>query len=131
MESTAAEIVAQILGPMYVVAGLGMVAGPERFAKMVADMEHNTSLTLAWGMVAMALGLLILAFFNDWRADWTVLITLIAWFAVIEGVVLILAPQWLVVLSRRVFLPASRLRIWAAFSAVLGGMLAAFGYGLA
>ena len=130
MEPLAAQIIAQILGPLYVIVALGMFSKPERFAALVTELEAQPGLTVGWGVTALAFGLLVLAFHDSWRADWTVLVTLIGWLATIKGVLMILAPEMLFGLGKGLLAPPSRARIWAVGPLVLGAFLTAAGYGL-
>ncbi len=129
METSAALIVAQVMGPLYVIAALGMFSRPERFERMIAEMQASTGQTLAWGLIALGLGLLILAVHNVWRADWTVVVTLIGWAATLKGVVLVLAPEMVMRMSTKLSSPPSKLRVWAIFPLALGIFLTAMGYG--
>ena len=131
METQAAIIIAQVLGPLYVVAGLGLIATPERAARLIAEMEASPGQTFTWGFIALALGLLVLAFHSSWTASWQVIVTLIGWLATVKGVLLLLAPELLMGLTHRLFPAPARLRAWAAGPIVLGAFLTAMSYGLA
>ena len=129
METSAALIVAQVLGPLYVIAALGLFTRPERFASLVTELNAKPGLTVGWGLSVLALGLLILAVHNVWRADWTVVVTLIGWAAAIKGAILTLAPEMVMGLGRKLSSPPSKLRVWAAAPLALGVFLTAMGYG--
>ena len=129
METSAALIVAQVMGPLYLIAALGMFTRPERFAGLIAEMRASPGQTLAWGLIALALGLLILAVHNVWRADWTVVVTLIGWAATLKGVLLVLAPEMVMRLGAKLTTPSPKLRVWAAAPLALGVFLTAMGYG--
>lgn len=129
MDTQAAVIVAQVLGPLYVVAGLGLITAPERGARLISDMETNPAQALTWGLIALGLGLLILAVHPGWSADWTALVTLIGWLATLKGVLLILAPDMLLRLSRPMVAAPGRLRLWAIAPITLGLFLTAMGFG--
>lgn len=131
MENEAAVIVAQVLGPLYLVAGLGLVFAPERFAKLVADMEASPGQTFTWGFIALGLGLLILAVHPGWTGGWQALVTLIGWLATAKGALLLLVPDVLTGLTRRLMPSPARFRAWALVPLVLGAFLAAKGFGLA
>lgn len=129
METQAALIIAQVLGPLYLVAGLGLAAHPARFAGLLAGMETSPAQTFTWGFVALGLGLLILAVHPGWTADWTLLVTLIGWLAAAKGALLLLAPGAMARLVNRLFPTPARLRAWAIVPLALGGFLAAMGFG--
>lgn len=128
MDTQAAVVVAQVLGPLYAIAGLGLLMAPERGVGLITEMEASPSRAFAWGLAALALGLLILAFHDGWSADWRVLVTLIGWLATLKGVLLILAPDMLLRMTRPLFAAPGRLRLWAAGPIALGLFLTAMGY---
>jgi hypothetical protein len=125
----AAEIMAQVFGPFYLVVGIGMVFNGHAFVKLVDEFREKPAGCLLMGMVTLGLGLLILAFHSAWRADWTVIITLFGWAAAVKGGLLIVYPDVLFRLSRFFLASPERLRIWAAGPFALGLALTFFGYG--
>lgn len=131
METQAALVIAQVLGPFYLIAGISLATAPERAARLIDDMATNTAHTFLWGFIALGLGLLVLAFHHAWTADWRVLVTLIGWLATVKGALLILAPAMMIRFTARLFASPGRLRAWAAGPIVLGVFLAAMGYGVA
>jgi len=129
METQAALVIAQVLGPLYLVAGVGLIAAPERFDRLIAEMEASPGQAFTWGFLALGLGLLILAVHPGWAADWTLLVTLIGWLATVKGVLLLLAPDMTARLTRRLMPTPARLRAWSAVPLALGAVLAAMGFG--
>ena len=125
----AAEIIARSLGPVYLIAGLGMLVATDSYLKMIKEFWKSPALTCLGGFLAAIVGFLILAVLAEWRADWTLLITLIGWVAVFKGAALLIAPRLLSPISRLFDTPA-RLRLWATPPLLLGALLAAYGYGL-
>jgi hypothetical protein len=56
-------------------------------------MFKNTALTYFMGFTAVIIGFLMMNYHNVWEKNWTVLITIMGWLALIKGVLIIgLAP---------------------------------------
>lgn len=87
-----ANFVAALLGPIYIVVGLGILLNPDHYQRMAQDFLRSPALTYIGGAMAMAAGLSILYFHNVWRADWTVVITILGWLAALKGAHLLIAP---------------------------------------
>jgi len=130
METAAAETIARVLGPIYLVFGIGLAIAPDRAARLIDDMAASAAHAFTWGFIVLSLGLLVLAFHPGWRADWTALVTLIGWAATIKGALLVLVPEVPLRLARGICAAAGRLRAVAVVPLALGAFLAAVGYGL-
>lgn len=53
--------------------------------------DYKFSILVAF--IAIIIGLLNILFHNTWSADWTVIITLIGWIALIKGISLFIFPR--------------------------------------
>jgi len=126
---TAALIIAQVLGPVYFVAGIALLNNPNAMQKLIEDITDNPSQSIGWGFVTLTLGLLILAFHDQWVADWTAVITIIGWLATIKGTVLIIAPNILTAFSKIILTPG-RMKIAAAGAFAFGLFLSVKGFAL-
>lgn len=124
-----AQVIAQIIGPMYVVIAIGILLKPQTYRKMFEDSFESPAMLYMWGFIALLFGLLILAFHPAWTADWKVIITIIGWAAVAKGSLLIVRPGVLVRFSRP-FLAANILRYQGAVALLFGLFLAAKGVGV-
>lgn len=47
------------------------------------------------------MGMVIVALYNVWRADWRVLVTVLGWLTVIKGAVIMLLPSSMMLFYRR------------------------------
>ncbi len=127
---TAAEIIARVIGPIYVIVALGMLLNTAFYRGMVTGFFENAGLAYLGGFMALAFGLLILTFHYDWSSFFAGLITLLAWLAILEGAVLLIAPNCL----ERIFAPiigsTTGLRVFGLGAAILGLYLSGIGYRL-
>ena len=123
-------IIAQILGPMYVVVAAGLLLNPVAYQRVFEEFFESPALTYLGGLLALTFGLAILAFHHTWNADWTVVVTLIGWLGLIKGSLLAVWPGAMIRLSRPLTAKPARLRIMAAVPLALGLFLSLEGYGL-
>ncbi len=128
MDIPAAEIIARILGPLYVISGIGMLVSTDSYRNMIGEFWANPVFACLGGFFATGGGLVILAFHSNWATDWTLLITLIGWIAVVKGALLLVMPRLFEPISR-IFETSGRLRAWAIAPLLLGGLLSVLGYG--
>lgn len=80
---------------VYLAAGVGALLGNMKFESLVKDFEKSPGLTYLAGFITVIIGLLIVGQHNVWQKDWTVLVTIIGWAALIKGVFLIAFPNQL------------------------------------
>jgi len=86
-------MLAQIIGPIYLIIGLGLFLNQESFKKMYQEFMKSSGLLYLGALMAMIVGALVIQSHNIWRADWTVLITIFGWAAFLKGVALVIIPQ--------------------------------------
>lgn len=84
--------IAQIIAVVYVAVGLGMLLNFKYYKKVMKDAMKNPLLALYGGMFALAIGFLLVTYHNIWVADWTVIITVLGWAALVKGALLLLIP---------------------------------------
>lgn len=95
-------LVAKILGLCYVVLGLGILINGAYYKKVFNKFMDDSSFLFIGGVMSLVLGFLILNVHNVWVKDWTVLVTIIGWIALVKGIVLLVAPKFLVDFSRSI-----------------------------
>ncbi|MBT3307112.1 MAG: hypothetical protein HN377_11610 [Alphaproteobacteria bacterium] len=126
---TASLIIAQVLGPVYLVAGIALFNNPTAMHKLVAEISDNPAQSFVWGFFTLALSLLILAFHDAWTADWTVVITIMGWLGTLKGTVLMIAPGMIAAFSKMILKPAY-MRVSALGALAFGVFLSVKGFGL-
>lgn len=90
----ASHLIAQILGLVYVVVGVGVLLNPARYKKLVTEFTSNVGLGYIGGVLALVAGYLIVTFGPGvWEVSYEGLITLIGWLALIKGVVYLVRPD--------------------------------------
>ncbi|MDD4352205.1 MAG: hypothetical protein PHU71_04480 [Candidatus Gracilibacteria bacterium] len=86
---------AQIIGPFFLVAGLGILIGSKHFMVVVQEMMKSPAILFLTGFMTFLLGLILVSLHNVWVADWTVIITILAWASLLKGATMLLFPTWM------------------------------------
>lgn len=128
MEPSTAEIIGRIIGPLYVVAGLGMLINPSAYRRIGEGFMNSPALTYLGGAMALGFGLLVLAVPDDFSGLYPGLITVLAWIAVLKGALLLLVPDAMMRSWAPVMTSRAGLRAGGAFALILGAYFAAKGY---
>ena len=83
---------AKLIAVVYLAVGLGMLINFKYYQKVIKGALKNPLLALYGGMAALAMGFLLVSYHNIWVANWTVIITVLGWAALVKGLLLILIP---------------------------------------
>lgn len=114
---------AQVLGPAFIIAGLGTLLNLKHTLSAAKDFIKNPGLLLAGEYAELIAGLLLVMSHNVWVADWPVIITILGWAMVIEAVVLlVISPDSLRKTAGRFMTPRAGI-IKAVLSILLGAYL--------
>lgn len=84
---------AQVLGIYIFLMALAMLAHQTRFKTTMHDFLNNHSLIVFSGGLSLVFGLLIVLSHNIWVTMWPVLITIIGWILIVQGVMRIFWPE--------------------------------------
>ncbi len=125
-----AELIARIMGPVYVIVAFGLLAKPEAYRKMTVQIFDQPALSYLGGLLALAVGVAILTFHFVWRAEWVLLVTIIGCFATAKGAALIIAPNWLLRTWKPLLDVPGVIRAGGLGALILGLFLAGKGYAL-
>src|SRR5690242_5782173 len=87
------RFIAKLIGPILIAGGLGMMFNTAVYRAMFERGLHDHLLIYLSGVIALTAGLAIVALHNRWDWNWTVIITVFGWLAVIGGVVRMVAPE--------------------------------------
>lgn len=84
---------AQVIGLWLALIGLATVVHHVRFKKAMSDSLSHAGLMTLTGLVALAIGLLIVVSHNIWVPAWPVVVTIVGWIFIIQGVMRIFWPE--------------------------------------
>jgi len=84
---------AQVIGFFLFLVSLPMLVHQQRFKKTATDFLNNHNLVALTGWIGTLLGLLVVVCHNVWVAKWPVVITLVGWFALLQGLLRLYFPD--------------------------------------
>jgi hypothetical protein len=87
-------LIAKIIAIIYIALGVGLLVNKKHYQVALKKMLANTSYLFLGGFFATIMGFLIIENHNYWVRNWTVLITITGWAALIKGVFLIAFPKY-------------------------------------
>ena len=109
----------QIFSLVYLTVGVGMLINPGFYKKLFTDFCESAAVMYLGGIMALAIGYLILAFHNTWTKDLSVIITVIGWLALVKGVLILVQPKMMIALTKAM-LKENLLKIEAIVVILLG-----------
>jgi hypothetical protein len=116
-----ANTLAVLMGSALVIVGITLF-NKSYFSAVMADLASSKGLLWGTGFITFVMGMVIVALYNVWSADWRVLVTLLGWLTVIKGAVIMLFPSSMMLFYRK-FLSDHLLTYSGIYAVVLGGLL--------
>ncbi|HEV2549565.1 MAG TPA: hypothetical protein VGU20_19775 [Stellaceae bacterium] len=120
--------IARLVGPMLVVIGVGMLTNQDTYHAIVGEFLHSGALVYLSGVLSLLAGLAIVNAHNSWRAEWSVIITVLGWLMVIGGVIRIVFPHVTVSLGATAYGSVAAVVVAGIVGLVIGGFLTFKGY---
>ncbi len=122
------HFLAKLIGPVFIVGGAGMILNTAVYRAMFERALHDHMFIYLSGVIALPVGLAIVALHNDWKWHWPLIITVIGWLALIGGTVRMIAPQVIEQIGTSVLDYPNFFVVDGAFAVLLGVLLSYFGY---
>jgi len=85
-------LIAKIIGFIYLSFGVGLLFNGKYYKKEISKLLENTSYLIFAGFIAIIMGILIIENHNFWVKNWTIVITIIGWLALVKGIILLAFP---------------------------------------
>ena len=123
-----AVYIARLIGPLFVVLGVGILANLGLYTAMVSEAVQLPVLVYLFGALSFTAGLAILNAYRAWTADWRVIITVLGWLLVIGGIIRIVLPRLTASLATTIYSGQSAMAVPGVIVLVLGGYLSFEGY---
>ncbi len=117
-------LVSKILAITYISAGIAAISGKIAFSKIVEDFKESQGLTFIIGFITLVIGMLLVEHHNIWVKNWTVLITIISWLALLKGIMLMAFPQSILCFKGMY----KNTKNWGIFMIALGLLFGYFGF---
>ena len=109
----------QIFSIFYLAIGIGILINPDFYKKLFEECCESAAVMYIGGIMTIVIGYLILAFHNTWTMDFSVIITIIGWLALIKGILILVLPKMMIAMTRAM-LKENTLKIMAAWVIFLG-----------
>jgi hypothetical protein len=119
---------AQLIGPLFLVMGLGMLLNRDGYREMAEEFLDSRALIYLAGLLALVPGITIVLFHNVWVFDWRLIITLFGWLAVIGGVFRLVFPDRVSEIGARFLESPTTLTVAGIVVIALGAILSFYGY---
>ncbi|MCK5175544.1 MAG: hypothetical protein KAR47_19265 [Planctomycetes bacterium] len=118
----------QVFGVLYAVIGVGMFLNQEFYKKLFLDFVESPAMMYFGGIMALIVGYLLVTFHNVWVMNWTIIITVFGWIALIKGMTILIRPNWMIDLTKAIISKEGFLRIEAVFVTILGLLFLFLGF---
>jgi hypothetical protein len=128
MIAPAATLIARLIGPVFVVTGLGMLVNAKFYAAAVAEGAASPVLIAISAIATLLGGVAILNAHRAWTADWRVLVTIIGWVFVIAGLLRLILPKFVESAAPAVYSGPAAEIVAGAIILVVGAILSFAGY---
>lgn len=84
---------ANVIGWYFIIMGLLLLLKSEYIQTVVADILAQPGLYFLWALSTLLIGLMMVITHNLWVSGWALIITLIAWFTLISGLLRLFAAE--------------------------------------
>ena len=121
------QILAVFVGLYMVAAGIGFLTGRGSYATLIDELRDNTALGYVTGAFVFALGAAMVAVHNLWTGPLAIVVSLVGWGALIEGVLMLAIRRTFLGLVKVVPLTPATLVPFGIAAIVLGAVLAIAG----
>lgn len=88
-------VLAQIFGLYFFTLGLVFLLNPERFQNIFKQVRNDPNFLFLGGIIAVLIGAVIVSVHNIWILAWPVLITILGWWSLIKGFLILSYPKFL------------------------------------
>ena len=119
--------IAKALGLIYLVIGLGTLFNEKYYRNLIDDMAKNDGVIYIGGVIALITGLAIVSYHNRWDGNWTIIITLLGWLALAEGIMTLLIPDIMAKCSYKM-MKKSNFGLLQIFTLIIGLVFCYFGF---
>lgn len=83
------------LGLYLIIVGIALLTRKEMFQVLIKDFSKNPPIIFFSGILSLLFGLFIVLTHNAWFLSWIVLITILGYLYVIQGIIQIYLPEWI------------------------------------
>jgi hypothetical protein len=84
---------AELWGPVLLAVGAGLFVSRRYYRNVYRGIESEPLATMAFGMIAMVVGILQVMAHNVWHGTPEIIVTLLGWGTLIKGTMVLVAPE--------------------------------------
>jgi hypothetical protein len=117
-------LISKIIAVIYLSSGIAVLLGQLNFNNITRDFDKSPALTFVAGSLGIIIGIVLVEYHNNWFNNWTVLITIISWFFLIGGIIVVIFPKSLSYLSKY----NQPTLVWGIFMICIGLLFGYFGF---
>ena len=118
----------QMLGLVYFALGLGVLINSKLYKRVLDEFMDNLPVIYTNGFIIFAIGFLLVTFHNTWVWNWSIIVTIIGWIALIKGLLILILPGLYIMIAEVMKDKLSHLRIKAVLILIIGAVLTYIGY---
>ena len=126
-EALMTETLARFLGLYMLAAGIGLALNGAALPKMLEEMRQSTFAFYLGGLIAFAIGATIVGLHNDFSSGLAIVVSLIGWVSLAEGVVMLALPDEMRNFAGKIVGLMGSARIWGFAVAAIGALLIVLG----
>ena len=116
--------IAKAFGVYMIAAGISGLTMKDRWQRLITELRDSAALSYITGVFVFAIGCTIVMIHNLWLDPLSIIVTLIGWGALVEGLLFIAIPRWFLGISVSLVKPAT-FPTFAAI-AILAGLALTF-----
>ena len=122
------KTIAGLIGPTLIAIAVALLVNLESFPALAESVSRDPLLIFVSGVLMFIAGLAIVRVHNRWEADWTVLVTVLGWIALIGGLARMMFPTELAAMTAKVSQDTGLIATEAVVLLVVGAFLSYEGY---
>jgi uncharacterized membrane protein len=124
----ASVFIAQLLGPMFVVAGVAFLVKPQMIRTILPEFIRSPTWLYLAGFLGLLVGMALVLTHRVWALDWRLIITVIGWLTLVRALITIFQPQWIVAAGNAMLAHRGIFVGSAVTELIIGLVLSYFGY---
>lgn len=114
----------QVFGVFMLACGLGFLLRPHYYGRLLEEFERTTGVTFLSGLIAVALGYVMVLTHNVWSGGaWVIVVTLLGWASFIKGFFLLVLPDVMISMMKMLKLRPRAIPVIGGIIAVVGAVL--------
>ena len=117
---------AKVIATVYLSVGVGALFNKDYYKKLDAIL-NNIGVMYLSGFVAIILGFIMVELHNVWVSNWTVLVTIVGWAALVKGIFILAFPEFMIKMSKSLF-SGGLMNAFPYITLILGLIFGYFGF---